>query len=157
MKICLVTIGKNHEATIKAAVDDFTKRISKYFQVEWQIITAPKASAAVNPASTKKKEAGLILNIIEKGDCLVVLDERGKEFSSPELANFIQARANESARRIVFVIGGAYGVDDEVIKKANWIWSLSRLTFPHQVVRLILVEQVYRACTILRNEKYHHE
>ena len=88
---------------------------------------------------------------------MIALDERGKEMSSEKLAEFIQARANESIKTIVFVIGGAFGLDEVVLKKANYTWSLSRLTFPHQLVRLILAEQVYRACTIIRNEKYHHK
>lgn len=105
----------------------------------------------------KKKEAEMILGWLKKDDYLVALDERGKEMSSEELAEFIQARANESAKAIVFLIGGAFGLDDAVLKKANHKWSLSKLTFPHQLARLILAEQVYRACTIIRNEKYHHQ
>ncbi|HEY9362028.1 MAG TPA: 23S rRNA (pseudouridine(1915)-N(3))-methyltransferase RlmH, partial [Chitinophagaceae bacterium] len=90
-------------------------------------------------------------------DYLVALDERGKQFTSEQLASFIQGRANESVKRMIFLIGGAYGIDDVLLKKANYKWSLSQLTFPHQLVRLILAEQVYRACSILRNEKYHHK
>jgi 23S rRNA (pseudouridine1915-N3)-methyltransferase len=86
----------------------------------------------------------------------VLLDERGKNFTSPQLANFIQQRANESTKKIVFLIGGAFGVDASITQRANLVWSLSNLVFPHMLVRLILAEQVYRACTILRNEKYHH-
>jgi 23S rRNA (pseudouridine1915-N3)-methyltransferase len=86
----------------------------------------------------------------------VALDERGKQASSEGLATFIQARANESTKHLIFLIGGVYGIDEGVLKRANFKWSLSQLVFPHQLVRLILAEQVYRACTILRNEKYHH-
>jgi 23S rRNA (pseudouridine1915-N3)-methyltransferase len=88
---------------------------------------------------------------------LILLDEKGKMLSSPGLANLMQQKANQSAQRIVFLIGGAYGVDDEIKKRANFTWSLSELVFPHMLVRLILAEQVYRACSILANEKYHHE
>jgi 23S rRNA (pseudouridine1915-N3)-methyltransferase len=87
----------------------------------------------------------------------VALEERGKQLSSEGLASFIQSRANESARNLVFLIGGAYGLDEVVLKRAQFKWSLSELVFPHQLVRLILAEQVYRACTILKNEKYHHK
>ena len=90
-------------------------------------------------------------------DVLILLDEKGKMLSSPGLANLIQQKANQSAQRIVFLIGGAYGVDDEIKKRANFTWSISDLVFPHMLVRLILAEQVYRACSILANEKYHHE
>ena len=105
----------------------------------------------------KKKEGDIILDWIGKEDYLVVLDERGKQLSSEGLANFIQARANTRTKQLVFLIGGAFGIDDAVIKRADFTWSLSPLVFPHQLVRLILAEQVYRACTILKNEKYHHK
>jgi 23S rRNA (pseudouridine1915-N3)-methyltransferase len=87
---------------------------------------------------------------------LVALDEKGKQWHSEELSNFIQQCANQSSQNIIFLIGGAYGLHETIIKRANFTWSLSKLVFPHQLVRLILSEQIYRACTILRNEKYHH-
>jgi 23S rRNA (pseudouridine1915-N3)-methyltransferase len=105
----------------------------------------------------KKKEGEIILDWVKNDHYLVALDERGKELNSEQLAGFIQARANESVKTLVFVIGGAFGLDKAVLKNANFTWSLSQLTFPHQLVRLILAEQVYRACTIIRNEKYHHK
>ena len=104
----------------------------------------------------KKKEGTLILENLSREDYLVALDEGGKTFSSESLARFLQSRANESTRHIVFLIGGAYGIDKSVLERANLVMSLSSLTFPHQLVRLIIAEQVYRACTILKNEKYHH-
>lgn len=99
----------------------------------------------------------MILQSLQKDDYLVLLDERGKQMTSEAVAGFIQARANESLKNVVFLIGGAYGVSEEIIQRANYKWSLSQLVFPHQLVRLILAEQVYRACTIIRNEKYHHQ
>jgi len=107
-------------------------------------------------AELKKKEAELILQSLGKDDWLVVLDERGKLMDSQKLAAFIQSRANESVKQLVFLIGGAYGLDQKLMDRANFSWSLSPLTFPHQLVRLILSEQLYRACSILKNEKYHH-
>jgi 23S rRNA (pseudouridine1915-N3)-methyltransferase len=104
----------------------------------------------------KKKEAEMILDWLKRDDCLVALDEYGKEMSSKKLAEFIQGRANESIKTLVFLVGGAFGLDKMILQRANYKWSLSQLTFPHQLVRLILAEQVYRACTIIRNEKYHH-
>ena len=86
----------------------------------------------------------------------MLLDERGKQIASPELATFLQQRANESTRNIIFLIGGAFGVDEQIFKRASYTLSLSKMVFPHMLVRLILAEQVYRACSILRNEKYHH-
>ena len=105
---------------------------------------------------SRKKEGEAILKILDKDDFLVLLDEKGMGFSSAQLADFIQVRANKSTKHLIFLIGGAFGSDEAIIKRANHIWSLSALTFPHQLVRLVLAEQVYRACTILRNEKYHH-
>jgi 23S rRNA (pseudouridine1915-N3)-methyltransferase len=105
----------------------------------------------------KKKEGEMILNFLSKDDYLVVLDERGKQLSSEGLAEFIQKRGNESVKSLIFLVGGAFGIDDAILQRANFKWSLSQLVFPHQLVRLILAEQVYRACTILKNEKYHHK
>jgi 23S rRNA (pseudouridine1915-N3)-methyltransferase len=156
MKIQLWSLGKPHEAYAKAGIEDFTKRINNYFPVDWNIIASPKNAASLSGSELKKAEAAIILQQLQKDDYLVLLDERGKQSSSPELAQWIQQRANESTKRLVFLIGGAFGVDEPVMKRANHTWSLSKLVFPHMLVRLLLAEQVYRACTILRNEKYHH-
>jgi 23S rRNA (pseudouridine1915-N3)-methyltransferase len=156
MKIQLWSIGKNHESYVKEGIDDFTRRLSKYFPVEWNIIPTPKNAGMLSEMDLKKKEGETILDWLKKEDYLILLDERGHSFTSPQLAEFLQTRANESTKTLVFLIGGAYGVDEPVVKRANAKWSLSKLVFPHQLVRLILAEQLYRACTILRNEKYHH-
>ena len=157
MKISFWSIGKGNEAYIKTGVDEFTRRISRYFKVEWTIIPVPKNAATLSEMDLKRKEGEVILEWLKKDDYLIALDERGKQMSSEGLANFIQARANESTKQIIFLIGGAYGIDDTVLKRADYKWSLSQLVFPHQLVRLILAEQIYRACTILKNEKYHHK
>jgi 23S rRNA (pseudouridine1915-N3)-methyltransferase len=157
MKIACWSVGKAHESYVKEGVEDFTRRISRYFKVEWTIIPVPKNAGMLSEMDLKKKEGELILQWLSKDDYLVVLDERGKQLSSEGLATFLQARANESAKQLVFLIGGAFGVDEAVLQRANYKWSLSPLVFPHQLVRLILAEQVYRACTILKNEKYHHK
>jgi 23S rRNA (pseudouridine1915-N3)-methyltransferase len=125
--------------------------------LEWNIIPVPKNAGMLSEMDLKKKEGELILEWLEDKDYLVALDERGKPFSSAGLAEFMQSRANESTRRLIFLIGGAFGLDERLLKRANLKWSLSQLTFPHQLVRLILTEQLYRAFTILRNEKYHHQ
>lgn len=157
MKISLWSIGKPNEDYIKQGVKEFTRRINRYFKVEWSIISPPKNAGLLSEADLKKKESEIILGSLQKDDFLVVLDERGKQVTSEGLAGFLQARANESIKQLVFLIGGAYGVDDTVLKRANYKWSLSQLVFPHQLVRLILAEQLYRACSILKNEKYHHK
>lgn len=156
MKIQFWSIGKANDGYVNDGITDFTKRINKYFQADWLIIPPPKNAAALSVIELKKAEAQLILNQLTKDDYLVLLDERGKQLSSVELSAFLQQRANESTKRLIILIGGAFGVDDLVTKRANYTWSLSKLVFPHMLVRLILSEQIYRACTILKNEKYHH-
>lgn len=147
-------MGKPNEPYIKEGVDQFTKRINHYYTLEWQLILPSKLS---DPTQIKKAEATSILKALAPNDVLVLLDEKGKMLSSPALANLIQQKANQSTQKLVFLIGGAYGVADDIKARAQFTWSLSDLVFPHMLVRLILAEQVYRACSILANEKYHHE
>lgn len=156
MKLQCWSVGKANENYVKEGVELFTKRISHYYPVEWNIIPMPKKSAMLSEMDLKKREGETTLGFLQKEDYLVLLDERGKLLKTEELSDFIQARANESVKNLIFLIGGAYGVSEAVKKRANFKWSLSPLVFPHQLVRLMLAEQVYRACTILRNEKYHH-
>lgn len=156
MKISLWTIGKAHENYVKEGIEDFTRRISHYYSVDWIILPPPKNAGLLSVADFKKKEGTAILQLLKQDDYLVALDERGTALSSEELSRSIAQRANESVKTLVFLIGGAFGLHEEVLQRANYKWSLSRLTFPHQLVRLILAEQVYRACSIARNEKYHH-
>ena len=154
MKIAIWSVGKADESYIKEGVANFTKRIGHYFPIEWQLITPSKAS---DPTQIKKEEAISILKTLAQNDVLILLDEKGKMLSSPGLAKLIQQKANQSAQKIIFLIGGAYGVDETIQQRANFIWSISELVFPHMLVRLMLAEQIYRACSILANEKYHHE
>lgn len=154
MKIAICSVGKANESYIKEGVDQFTKRIGHYYPIDWVIITPSKLT---EPAQIKKAEADSIIKALAKTDILILLDEKGKMLDSPGLAKLIQQKANQSAQRIVFLIGGAYGVDQSIKERANFTWSLSELVFPHMLVRLILAEQIYRACSILANEKYHHE
>ncbi len=156
MKFQFWTVGKNHEPYVKAGVESFTKRISNYYPVGWNILPMPKNAGTLSEMDLKKKEGEMITGFLQKDDYLILLDENGKMLTSEGLANFIQLRANESIKNMVFLIGGAYGVSEAVKQRANYQWSLSQLVFPHQLVRLILAEQVYRACSINRNEKYHH-
>ena len=154
MKIHFWSIGKAHDPYVKTGIELFTKRISHYFTVEWKII----ASSNVNFSNEKlkKAEAESVLKLLQPDDVLILLDEKGKQITSDKLAKLIQDNANKSSKNIIFLIGGAYGVDEKISRRSNFIWGLSQLVFPHQLVRLILAEQVYRACTIIRNEKYHH-
>ncbi len=154
MKISICSVGKANESFIKEGVEQFTKRIKHYYPIDWSLIPPSKLT---NPVQIKKEEAASILKSLSKTDVLILLDEKGKMLNSPGLAKLIQQNANQSAQRIVFLIGGAYGVDQSIKERANFTWSLSDLVFPHMLVRLILAEQIYRACSILANEKYHHE
>jgi 23S rRNA (pseudouridine1915-N3)-methyltransferase len=156
MKFQIWSVGKDHEPYVKTGIDLFTKRISNYYPVAWNIIPMPKNAGMMSEMDLKKKEGETITGLLQKEDYLVLLEETGKQLSSEGLADFIQQRANESTRNMIFLIGGAYGVSDAVKKRANFQWALSKLVFPHQLVRLILAEQLYRACSINRNEKYHH-
>lgn len=156
MKIILASVGRQHESYVQQGIQGFSARIEKYFRTEWLLISSPKNAAVMDEKTLKQQEAKIILQQIEEQDFLVLLDERGTQLSSPELASFIQQKANDSTRRLIFLIAGAYGADKSVMQRANYTWSLSKLVFPHMLVRLMLAEQVYRACTILRNEKYHH-
>ena len=156
MKINFWTIGKSHESFVKEGVEMFTKRISNYFPVEWTIVPMPKNAGIMEPAMLKIKEGEALSALINKEDYVILLDERGKSFTSEGFSKFLEQRTIESTRNLIFIIGGAYGVSDVIMRRANFIWCLSSLVFPHQLVRLVLAEQVYRACSIIKNEKYHH-
>lgn len=156
MKIQLWSIGKSHDSYVKQGVEDFTGRIQKYYPAEWKVLPAARQTVNTSESDVKKAEAQTILTALQKDDYLILLDENGKQISSPELALFIQNKANNSIRQLIFLIGGAFGVEEQIKSRANFTWSFSELVFPHQLVRLMLAEQIYRACTIIRNEKYHH-
>ena len=156
MKIYFWTIGKAHESFVKEGVEMFTKRIANYYSVEWTIIPNLKNGGNMEPSIQKLKEGENLISLISKDDYVVLLDERGKSFTSEAFSKFLEQRAVESTKNLVFIIGGAFGVSDAVMQRANVKWSLSHLVFPHQIVRLLLAEQVYRACSIIKNEKYHH-
>ena len=156
MKIQLWSIGKAHESYVKEGIELFTKRLNNYFSADWKIIPSPKNAAGLEPEELKTKEEEIILAQLKKDDYIILLDERGKLLNNMALANFIQQRANDSTKTCIFLIGGAYGVSKGIQQRANFTWSLSSLVFPHQLARLILAEQLYRCCSLLKNEKYHH-
>ena len=156
MKIHFWSVGNAHEIYVKQGIEIFTKRISHYYTVEWKLIPFQKNASGLSQQDLKKAESEAIMRLLKAEDMLIVLDEKGKQLTSEKLSELLQQNANKSVKNLIFLIGGAFGVDEIIIKRANYIWSLSQLVFPHQLVRLILAEQVYRACTIIRNEKYHH-
>jgi 23S rRNA (pseudouridine1915-N3)-methyltransferase len=157
MKIWLWSVGKAHDSYVKEGIEDFTRRISKYYPVEWRVFSPARQTVNSSGVDIKKQEGQTILAQLQKDDYLVLLDENGMQITSPQLATLIERQANNSVKQLIFLIGGAFGVDDLVKARANYTWSLSPLVFPHQLVRLMLAEQLYRACSIIRNEKYHHE
>ena len=157
MKFQFWSIGKANESYVDEGIQLFTKRINNYFPSAWNIIATPKNAASMSEPELKEAEGQIILGLLKKEDYLILLDERGKQLTSENLATKIQELANESQKNIIILIGGAFGVSNDVMQRANFKWSLSPLVFPHQLVRLILSEQIYRACSIIRNEKYHHK
>jgi 23S rRNA (pseudouridine1915-N3)-methyltransferase len=157
MKIECWAIGRPHETYVAEGVKDFTQRIVNYFPIEWRLFNLKKNSGSLSQQKIREAESVLISAALKPDDWLITLDEKGRSLNSRGLADFLVARTNERVRKLIFLIGGAYGIDESLLIKSKFIWSLSALTFPHQLVRLILAEQIYRACSIGRNEKYHHD
>ncbi|MDR3059612.1 MAG: 23S rRNA (pseudouridine(1915)-N(3))-methyltransferase RlmH [Prevotella sp.] len=157
MKIILLAIGKTDAGYFIDAIKEYTKRLEHYIPFEMQIIPDIKNTKSLTIDQQKEKEGELILKNLQAGDHLVLLDEKGKEYTSVQFANYIEKKTHIVSKRLIFVIGGPYGFSQSVYKKANEKLTLSRMTFSHQMVRLIFVEQLYRAMTILNNEPYHHE
>lgn len=157
MKIKLLAIGKTDDKNLKSLISVYQKRLQHYISFELEIIPDLKNSKNLSQAQQKQKEGELILSKITSFDQLILLDEKGKEFRSLEFANFLQKKMNSGIKQLVFVIGGPYGFSQEVYQKAMGKVSLSKMTFSHQMIRLFIVEQLYRGFTILRNEPYHHE
>ena len=156
MKIKLIWIGKTDGDLFDAAIKEYTKKLSFYTPFEPIAIPYLKNTKSLSQDEQKKREGELILKKIEPGEHVVLLDERGKEFTSANFARQIQQYANSGLKSLVFVIGGAYGFSDAVYARGNGKMALSQLTFPHIMTRLVFAEQLYRAFTILHGEPYHH-
>lgn len=157
MTIKLLAIGKTDNKQLQLLIEDYTKRLGHYIKFELELIPDLKKVKHLSEAQQKQKEGELILAKISSTDCLIILDENGKQFDSIAFSSYLQKHMNSGIKRLVFVIGGPYGFSEEVYKKANGKISLSKMTFSHQMVRLFVVEQLYRGFTILRNEPYHHK
>jgi len=157
MKIQLWSIGKEHDPYIREGIAIFQKRLRHYVDFELRLIPSVKQAASLSIPELKKQEARILLDLLQPQDYLVALDEHGKMMTTLELAGFLQQRANAGTRQLVLLIGGAFGLDASILQRAQWKLSLSPLTFPHQLVRLIMTEQLYRAYSVLHNEKYHHQ
>ena len=156
MKTILILVGKTTDKHFQAGISDYAERISHY--MPFDIVTIPelKNTKSLSEEQQKTMEGELILKQLQASDTLVLLDEHGKELRSIELAKWLEQK-QQTARRLIFVIGGPYGFSEAVYSRANEKLSLSKLTFSHQMVRLVFTEQIYRACTIIKGEPYHHE
>jgi 23S rRNA (pseudouridine1915-N3)-methyltransferase len=157
MKVQLWSIGKDNDPYIRDGIAVFQKRLQHYVDFELRLIPTVKQAASLSIPELKKQEARIITDMLQPQDYLVALDEHGKMMSTLQLADFLQQRTNAGTRQLVLLIGGAFGLDPVILQRAQLKLSLSSLTFPHQLVRLIVTEQLYRAYSVLHNEKYHHQ
>lgn len=156
MKTELIMVGKTVDKLYTKGIGDYQERIGHYMPFNITVIPALKNTKSLSEDQQKQAEGELILRLIQPSDTVVLLDEHGAERTSMEMATWL-TRKQQTARRLVFIIGGPYGFSADVYSRADEKISLSRMTFSHQMVRLIFVEQLYRACTIIRGESYHHE
>lgn len=157
MKISLFVVGKTNHSYLSPGIDDYTKRINHYIPFNIQYIADAKNTKSLSQSQQKQAEGQNLLNAFDKSDYVVLLDERGKEFTSKDFSSFIEKKMQTVAKRLVFVVGGPYGFSDDVYRRANEKISLSKMTFPHDLIRLVFTEQLYRSFTIMNNEPYHHD
>ena len=157
MNIKLIVIGKTDNKNLNALIEEYTKRLRFYIKFDLEVIPDIKNVKILSESEQKTKEGQLILEKLTPTDQLILLDENGKEFNSVGFSDFLQKKMNSGIKTLVFVIGGPYGFSEEVYKKAQGKVALSQMTFSHQMVRLFVIEQIYRGFTILNNEPYHHQ
>lgn len=157
MKIELAVIGKTSIGYLKQGIDEYIKRLKHYVPFEIKYIDDIKNTKNISEDQQKRTEGAKILSLLDKSDFVVLLDEHGKEYTSIQYSSYIQKRMLSGAKRVVFVIGGPYGFSQEVYDRANDKISFSKMTFNHEMIRLIFTEQLYRAYTIINHEPYHHE
>lgn len=157
MKITLAVIGKTEVGFVRQGIEDYVKRLQHYVSFNIQYISDVKGTRNMSEAQQKVAEGKALLASLESSDHVVLLDEHGTERTSMDFSQWLQRRMASGCKRLVFVVGGPYGFSQEVYDRANEKISLSKMTFPHELVRLIFVEQLYRGFTILRHEPYHHE
>lgn len=156
MKIELAVIGKTSIGYLKQGIDEYIKRLKHYVPFEIKYIDDIKNTKNISEDQQKRTEGAKILSLLDKSDFVVLLDEHGKEYTSMQYSSYIQKRMLSGAKKVVFVIGGPYGFSQEVYDRANDKISFSKMTFNHEMIRLIFTEQLYRAYTIINHEPYHH-
>ncbi|MBS9463866.1 23S rRNA (pseudouridine(1915)-N(3))-methyltransferase RlmH [Flagellimonas sp. 389] len=157
MQITLIAIGKTDSRELSNLIAIYKERLKHYIKFELVIIPDIKNSKNLSETQQKEKEGELILRHCKPSDTLILLDEKGKQFSSIEFSTFLQKKMNSGIKNLIMVIGGPYGFSEKIYQRCNAKMSLSKMTFSHQMVRLFVVEQLYRGFTILRNEPYHHQ
>ena len=157
MEISLIVIGKTNARYLQEGIDEYIKRLKHYIPYSITVLPDIKNTKKLTEEQQKEAEGKLMLDALKPGDCIVLLDERGKEFTSVAFADYLQRKMNAGLRRLVFVIGGPYGFSQSVYDRADEKISLSKMTFSHEMIRLFFTEQVYRAMTIQRGEPYHHQ
>lgn len=157
MKVLLLVIGKTDVAYIRAGIEEYEKRLTRYVPYEMKILPDVKNAKNMSETLQKEKEAEMLLGEFQGTDFVVLLDENGKQYASLGFSEFLAQKMLNATKRLVFVVGGPYGFSENVYKRANDKISLSKMTFSHQMVRMIFAEQLYRAMTIMRGEPYHHE
>lgn len=157
MKIELAVFGKTSIGYLKQGIDEYIKRLKHYVPFEIKYIDDIKNTKNISEDQQKRTEGAKILSLLDKSDFVVLLDEHGKEYTSIQYSSYIQKRMLSGAKKVVFVIGGPYGFSQEVYDRANDKISFSKMTFNHEMIRLIFTEQLYRAYTIINHEPYHHE
>ncbi len=157
MKIKLLAIGKTDDKNLVELITMYQNRLKHYIKFDFEIIPDIKNAKNLSEEQQKEKEGNLILSKLQNTDQLLLLDDKGRQFTSVEFSSFLQKKMNSGIKQLVLVIGGPYGFSDAVYKKASSKISLSKMTFSHQMIRLFIIEQIYRGFTILKNEPYHHE
>lgn len=156
MDIELMTVGKTTSKVISQGIEEYVKRLRRYIPYSINMLPDVKNAGKLKPVLQKESEGEMILSKLSMSDYVVLLDERGKEYTSVEFASFIERQMVAGRKRVVFIVGGPYGFSDAVYERADTEVSLSKMTFNHEMVRLFFTEQVYRAMTILKGEPYHH-
>ena len=155
MKMKIICLGKTKQKFIEDGIKEYQKRISKYIKLDWQLLPDVKLTSSNTIEIVKNREAVILEKKLPMSSFIIALDETGEEFSSVKIAKFLESKLI-TEKEIIFIIGGVYGLSSRILKKANIILSFSRFTFTHQMIRLLLLEQLYRSFTIIKNKKYHY-
>lgn len=156
MKVSFVVVGKTTDKYLMSGIEDYNNRLKRYCSYEYLELSGVKLGKSASAEEIKRKEEEIILTKLDKSDFLVILDEKGKEFTSKKFGVYLSSHQMKGTKRLVFLIGGAYGFSSKIYERADFKIALSQMTFTHQMVRLIFSEQLYRGFTITRGEKYHH-